>query len=365
MVSKLIIRPTSDWLPQTNGPIIISGPCSAESSEQMLETAQQLARTKKVDILRAGIWKPRTRPNAFEGIGAEALQWLAKAGEVTGLPTSTEVATAQHVEQALKAGIDILWIGARTSTNPFSVQEIADSLNGVDIPVLVKNPINPDLNLWIGALERINNAGINKIGAIHRGFSTFHQQYRNAPLWEIPLKLKTLFPELPIINDPSHISGTREHLFSVSQKAMDLDMDGLMIESHIDPDSALSDPKQQITPTKLIKLFNNLHFRSARSDSKSYNTQLEELRSDIDRIDLELFALIANRMKITEEIGRYKKENDVTPFQLNRWKEIIETRQPFAVSKGLDPNFADRILQLLHDESIKIQSKILNPHQKS
>lgn len=364
MVSKLKVKKGTEWLKPQNGPIIISGPCSAESEEQVLNTTIELAESGKVSILRAGIWKPRTRPNAFEGIGAEALKWLVKAGKETNLPTCTEVATALHVEQALKESVDILWVGARTATNPFSVQEIADAVKGTKTPILVKNPINPDLNLWIGALERFNNAGIEKLGAIHRGFSTFHQQYRNAPLWEIPLQLKTLFPDITLINDPSHISGTREHLLAVSQKAMDLNMDGLMIESHINPEVALSDSKQQVTPSDLINLLNQLHFRSSKSDSESYNTRLEELRSEIDRIDLELFSQIAKRLDITKEIGKYKKENDVTPFQLNRWKEIIETRQPFAISKGLSSNFTDRILQLLHDESIKIQSDILNSEEK-
>ena len=360
MTANLNIRPTQDWLPQKNGPIIISGPCSAESPEQVRNTVRNLAQTGKVDILRAGIWKPRTRPNAFEGIGKDALQWLVDAGKEFNLKTSTEVATSLHVEQALDAGIDIIWIGARTATNPFSVQEIADALKGVDLPVFVKNPINPDLNLWIGALERINNAGVNQIGAIHRGFSTFHQQYRNAPLWEIPLKLKTLFPELPLINDPSHISGSRTHLFQVAQKALDLDMDGLMIESHIDPDNALSDSQQQITPSKLNELVDNLEFRFAKSESESYNTRLEELRSQIDQIDMEMISKIAERMQITYEIGKYKKINQVTPFQVNRWKEIIETRQPYAISKGLSSQFIDNLLQLLHDESIKVQLDILN-----
>ena len=361
MNSKLNIRPVNQWLPLNNKPLIISGPCSAESPEQVLETAQQLAAGGNVNILRSGIWKPRTRPNAFEGVGTEALSWLVDAGKATNLKTSTEVATSSHVEQALKAGVDILWIGARTSTNPFSVQEIADSLKGVDVPVFVKNPINPDLNLWIGALERINNAGIDKIGAIHRGFSTFHQEYRNAPLWEIPLKLKTLFPNLPIINDPSHISGKRELLFTIAQKALDLNMDGLMIESHISPENALSDSLQQVTPENFNQLIHDLRFRSGESQSETYNTRLEELRSQIDQIDNELLDQIAKRMKVTKEIGLYKKQNDVTPFQLDRWKEILETRQPFAVSKGLSPLFVDKLLQIIHDESIKIQSSILNP----
>jgi chorismate mutase len=325
-----------------------------------METCVQLAKSEKVNLLRAGIWKPRTRPNAFEGVGQEGLRWLVEAGKKVELPTCTEVATTVHVEQALKAGIDVLWIGARTSTNPFSVQAIADALAGVDIPVMVKNPINPDLNLWIGALERINHAGITKLSAIHRGFSTYHQQYRNAPLWEIPLKLKTMFPNLPIINDPSHISGSREHLQEVAQKAMDLDMDGLMVETHINPDVALSDAKQQLTPTRFIEMLNNLHFRSASSGSKEYNLKLEELRSQIDQIDNEMLELIGNRMDITHKIGNFKKENDVTVFQINRWKEIMETRQPFGISKGLSPVFVDKLLQLLHDESIKIQTEILN-----
>lgn len=363
MTPKLNISPITEWLPNQNGPIIISGPCSAETPEQVLQTAIELAKSGKIDVLRAGIWKPRTRPNAFEGIGTKALNWLVDAGKEVNLKTSTEVATTEHVEQALKAGVDILWIGARTSTNPFSVQAIADALEGTDIPVMVKNPINPDLNLWIGALERINRAGITKLSAIHRGFSTFHQQYRNAPLWEIPLKLKVMFPNLPMINDPSHISGSRTHLQEVSQKAMDLDMDGLMVETHINPNEALSDAKQQLTPSKFIQLLDNLHFRSASSTSEEYNIHLEELRSKIDQIDNQLWELIAQRMEITQKIGSYKKENEVTVFQLDRWKEIMETRQPFAVSKGLNSKFVDKVLQVLHDESIKIQTQILNNEQ--
>lgn len=360
MTPKLQISDYKNWIPNLNGTIIISGPCSAESPEQVMNTAKELASSGKVNFLRAGIWKPRTRPNAFEGIGKEALNWLAQAGKETGILTTTEVATTQHVEEALEAGIDALWIGARTSTNPFSVQAIADSLIGVDIPVMVKNPINPDLNLWIGALERINRAGIHNIAAIHRGFSTYHQQYRNAPLWEIPLKLKTMFPELAIINDPSHISGSRTHLQEVAQKALDLDMDGLMIETHINPDVALSDAKQQLTPDSFNKLISDLQYRSAKSGSEDYNIKLEELRSKIDRVDNEMLQLISERMNITSLIGNYKKQNEVTVFQLDRWKEIMETRQPFGVSKGLDSQFVDELLQLLHKESIKIQTNILN-----
>ncbi|UTW65075.1 bifunctional 3-deoxy-7-phosphoheptulonate synthase/chorismate mutase type II [bacterium SCSIO 12643] len=358
MTSKLDID-RSNGLPN-NKPIIISGPCSAESPEQLMSTAKELANSGKTNVLRAGVWKPRTRPNAFEGIGEEALRWLADAGKETELPTSTEVATAEHVESALKAGIDILWIGARTTTNPFSVQAIADSLRGVDIPIMVKNPINPDINLWVGALERINRAGITKLSAIHRGFSTFHQQYRNAPLWDIPLKLKMLFPDMPLINDPSHISGSRNHLQQVAQKAMDLDMDGLMIESHIDPDHALSDAKQQLTPSALSLMLDELQYRSSSSDSKSYNIKLEELRSQIDQIDNEILEALGKRMSVTGEIGHYKKSNEVTIFQIDRWKEILDTRQPFAISNGLSESFTDKFLQLVHDESIRVQTEILN-----
>lgn len=358
MTSKLDID-RSNGLPN-NKPIIISGPCSAESPEQSMSTAKELANSGKTNVLRAGVWKPRTRPNTFEGIGEEALRWLADAGKETELPTSTEVATAEHVESALKAGIDILWIGARTTTNPFSVQAIADSLRGVDIPIMVKNPINPDISLWVGALERINRAGITKLSAIHRGFSTFHQQYRNAPLWDIPLKLKMLFPDMPLINDPSHISGSRNHLQQVAQKAMDLDMDGLMVESHIDPDHALSDAKQQLTPSALSLMLDELQYRSSSSDSKSYNIKLEELRSQIDQIDNEILEALGKRMSVTGEIGHYKKSNEVTIFQIDRWKEILDTRQPFAISNGLSESFTDKFLQLVHDESIRVQTEILN-----
>jgi chorismate mutase len=364
MISQLHIQPIQSWLPDSTGPIIISGPCSAESEQQVFETASELAKIGKVVLFRAGIWKPRTRPNAFEGVGEEALEWVVNAGKYNQLKTCVEVATPAHVDQALKAGVDVLWIGARTSTNPFSVQSIADSLKGVDIPVLVKNPINPDLDLWVGALERINGAGISKIGAIHRGFSTYHEQYRNAPIWEIPLKLKTLFPDLPLINDPSHISGSRSHLAEVAQKAMDLDMDGLMVESHISPDKALSDAKQQLTPADFGKMLDNLRFRTATSTSPSYQVNLEELRSKIDRIDNELLELLANRIDLTKNIGEFKKENGVTIFQVDRWREIMETRPPFGISKGLSAEFVDHFLQLLHDESIKIQTKILNSSEE-
>lgn len=338
--------------------LIISGPCSAETPEQVLKTAQQLKALNKVDYLRAGIWKPRTRPNAFEGIGQEALQWLVDAGKATQIPTCTEVATTQHVEQALKAGVDMLWIGARTSTNPFSVQAIADALKGIEINVWVKNPINPDLALWIGAIERLQNAGSLKLGAIHRGFSAYHKQYRNAPMWEIPLELKVQFPELPLICDPSHIAGARPYLFDVAQKAMNLNMDGLMIESHIAPDDAWSDANQQITPQVFGELLAQLILKSPTSESKQYNLKLEELRSQIDRLDNEWIQAMAQRMQITQQIGEYKKQNGVTIFQLERWKEIMETRKPMGIDKGLSEKFMEQLLETVHQESIKIQNQL-------
>lgn len=337
---------------------MIAGPCSAESPEQLRATAIQLKHTQNVNYFRAGIWKPRTRPNAFEGVGAEALNWLVSAGIESGLKTCTEVATTLHVEEALKAGVNMLWIGARTATNPFSVQAIADALKGTQIDVFVKNPINPDLALWIGALERLQNSGSLRLGAIHRGFSTYHKQYRNAPMWEIPLELKTTFPDLPLICDPSHIAGNRSSLFEISQKAMNLNMDGLMIETHIHPDEALSDAKQQITPQRYEELISQLIFKQPSSKSETYNLKLEELRSQIDRLDTEWIQAMAQRMQITKQIGEYKKANGVTIFQLERWKEIMETRIPLALASGLNSEFADQLLEMVHQESIKIQNKL-------
>ncbi len=360
MVEEFEIIKPAEWLPESRGFMVVSGPCSAESPEQVMETAVQLARTGLVNILRAGIWKPRTRPSTFEGVGRPGLPWLAAAGKATGLKTATEVATPAHVEAALNEGIDILWIGARTSANPFSVQEIADSLQGVNVPVLVKNPINPDLNLWVGAIERIYNAGVKKLVAVHRGFSTYHKQFRNAPHWEIPIQLKAMIPALPVICDPSHISGSRQHLQEVSQKSIDLDMDGLMIETHIDPDNALSDSKQQLTPDAFAAMMSRLKYKSSSIESPVFRSKLEELRSQIDRIDTEFIEYIAQRMQIARDIGKYKQENNVTVLQIERWREILETRIPLARSLGLEDRFIERLLELIHDESIRIQTKIKN-----
>ena len=342
-------------------PFIISGPCSAETESQMLTAARQLAATRKVHALRAGIWKPRTRPGQFEGAGAEGLKWLVLAKEETGLPITTEVATAAHVEACLKAGVDILWVGARTTVNPFSVQEIADALQGVDIPVMVKNPVNPDLELWIGALERLERAGIRKMAAIHRGFSSFEKGlFRNAPMWDLPIELKTRVPGLEIFCDPSHISGNRELIAMVSQKALDLDMAGLMIESHPDPDAAWSDAQQQVTPAVLAKIIEGLVVRSASSDDKDFKDTLSLLRDQIDHLDDDIMQRMANRMKISEKIGKYKKDNNVTILQVQRWEEIIQTRVALGKAMGLDEGFTRDLLRLVHHESIQVQTKVMN-----
>ena len=361
MKKVLQLESITKWLPTTNKPIIISGPCSAETEDQTIATAKQLAATGKVNALRAGIWKPRTRPGQYEGAGEEGLKWLIQAKKETGLPVTTEVANAAHVDACLKAGVDILWVGARTTVNPFSVQEVADSLKGVDIPVMVKNPINPDLELWIGALERLNKAGITKLAAIHRGFSSFEKgPFRNAPMWDMAIELKTRIPELDIICDPSHISGNRELISFISQKALDLDMAGLMIESHIDPDAAWSDAKQQVTPAVLGKIIDSLVVRTVSSDNKTFKDTLSILREQIDQLDDEIMSKMAARMKISEKIGQYKKENGVTILQVARWEEIIQTRITLGKAMGLNPEFTSDLLKLIHQESIQIQTKVMN-----
>jgi len=361
MKKDLQLTSIHEWLPHAGQPLLISGPCSAETESQTITTCKQLAATGKVHALRAGIWKPRTRPGQFEGVGEIGLQWLIAAKKETGLPVTTEVATAAHVEACLKAGVDILWVGARTTVNPFSVQEIADALKGVDIPVMVKNPVNPDLELWIGALERLNKAGITKMAAIHRGFSSFDKgPFRNAPMWELAIELKTRLPELDIICDPSHITGARDLISFVSQKALDLDMAGLMIESHITPDAAWSDAKQQVTPTNLNKIIEGLIVRQASSDNKIFKDTLTTLREKIDQLDDDIMHKLAERMKISEKIGQYKKENNVTILQVSRWEEIIHTRVAMALAMGISENFSKEFLKLIHNESIQIQTKVMN-----
>jgi chorismate mutase len=355
------IAPLNTWLPLTAEPLLIAGPCGAESLDQLKATAQGLKELNRVSLFRAGVWKPRTRPNAFEGKGEEALIWLSEIKKEFGFKITVEVANAQHTELALKHGIDVLWIGARTTVNPFSVQEIADVLKGTDIPVMVKNPIHADLQLWIGALERINNSGITKLAAIHRGFHFYGKtKYRNKPLWQLPIELRTLFPELPIICDPSHISGNRELIPSVAQKALDLGMNGLMIESHYNPAIALSDAEQQLTPQQLGELISNLIVRKQNCNDNSVIDKLEMLRNSVDDVDEELIHVLKKRAQIIEEIGIYKKEHNITIFQLDRWQEILRTRAQLAQKLGLSPNHVEKICQLLHEESIRIQNGLMN-----
>lgn len=354
-------EPLDSWLPSATRPLLISGPCGAESREQLLRTGRELKETGKVALFRAGIWKPRTRPNAFEGRGEEALVWLRELKQELGLRVTVEVANAQHAELALQYGVDVLWIGARTTVNPFSVQEIADVLKGTDVPVMVKNPVHADLQLWIGAIERVYNSGIRKIAAIHRGFYFYGtSKYRNKPLWQVPIELRTQFPDLPLICDPSHISGNRELIPLVAQKALNLGMDGLMIEAHCDPDKALSDAAQQLTPAGLEALMNRLVLRRESSDCPGTTDTLLELRRIIDEIDDELINVLKKRVQIIEEIGKYKKEHDITIFQLERWQEILRTRGQWADKMGLSRQHVEKLCQLLHEESIRIQNGLMN-----
>lgn len=341
-------------------PIIIAGPCSAETEEQVLETARGLV-NMNVDFFRAGIWKPRTRPGSFEGSGRPGLEWLRKVKEETGLKVTTEVANSNHVFEAIKHGIDALWIGARTTVNPFAVQEIADALAGVDIPVMIKNPVNPDLSLWIGAIERIYKAGIHRIAVIHRGFS-YHgdTKFRNIPHWQIPIELKRKFPNIEIICDNSHICGERTMLQEVAQIAMDLSFDGLMTEVHPNPDEAWSDAKQQITPHIFENLVKNLVLRQPSTDDVEYLDTIEQLRNQIDEVDSEMLNLLGKRMQLAENIGRYKKRNNIAILQADRWNEILEKTQAVGKMKGLSPEFIRTFLRAVHQESINHQESIMN-----
>jgi chorismate mutase len=336
-------------------PLVIAGPCSAETEEQVVATAKQLA-DNGVKVFRAGIWKPRTKPGGFEGNGVKALPWLQTVKKETGMLTATEVATAKHVEEALKYEVDLLWIGARTTADPFAVQEIADTLQGTDIPVLVKNPVNPDLELWIGALQRINNAGIRRLGAIHRGFSTYDKKlYRNLPQWHIPIELRRRIPELPIICDPSHISGRRDLIAPLCQQAMDLQFDGLIIESHIDPDNAWSDASQQVTPEVLNIILNNLVIRETNQTTEN----LTELRKQIDEIDINLIETLAKRMRISREIGTYKKEHEMPILQTTRYDEIINKRAQQGIELSMDGEFMKVVFEAIHSESVRQQMLIM------
>ena len=344
----------------TDKPLVIAGPCSAETEEQVMETARQLKEIDQVSVYRAGIWKPRTRPNAFEGVGSKGLPWLRRVKQETGLLVSTEVANIKHVYEALKYGIDILWIGARTSANPFAMQEIADALKGVDVPVLVKNPITPDLELWIGAIERIYNAGIKRVGAIHRGFPTYEKTaYRNLPHWQIPIDLKYRIPDIPLINDPSHISGDARLIPDLSQQAMDLNFDGLIIESHINPKEAWSDANQQVTPARLADILNGLIIRQPLPANGKSLDELGELRKTINILDDQLLVTLEQRMKIAEKIGHYKKRNNITILQNKRWEDIIRKMLEKGEQKGLRPETINKIFKAIHQESISHQVEIM------
>lgn len=337
-------------------PVVIAGPCSAETEEQVMETAKDLAKNG-VGIFRAGIWKPRTKPGGFEGVGSVGLTWLQEVKKETGMLVATEVANKQHVEEALNAGVDVLWIGARTSANPFAMQEIADSLVGADVPVLVKNPVNPDLELWIGAMQRIYNAGIRQIGAIHRGFSAYGKHlYRNMPQWHIPIELRRRMPELTLICDPSHIGGKRELVAPLSQQAMDMGFDGLIVESHCDPDRAWSDKSQQVTPEVLNFILNMLVVRDTTQTTES----LTLLRQQIDQIDNDLLEALSKRMRISREIGQYKKEHSMPVVQTGRYDDILNSRAAAAEELGMNGDFMKTVYQAIHEESVRQQIEVLN-----
>jgi chorismate mutase len=359
--THLPTRPFADWGLGLDRPLLIAGPCSAESRAQVLETAQGIrTHAPGVAVLRAGIWKPRTRPESFEGLGEPALEWLLEAKAATGLLTFTEVATAEHVEACLKAGVDMLWIGARTTPNPFSVQEIADALKGVDIPVFVKNPINPDLQLWVGALERLARAGITRLAAIHRGFSWFERTpYRNSPMWEFPIRLKAAFPGLELVCDPSHVAGTRARVAEVAQQALDLNFSGLMVETHRDPAHALSDAEQQLDPAGLGALMASLIFRQARPDAIA-GDRLQQLRDLIDQLDEEIVQKLGARMDIAERIGEYKQEHNVAILQPERWERILRRQLRLGEGLGLDPVFIEAFMNAIHQESIRRQGSVWN-----
>ncbi len=361
MEKGLNIKAIKSWLPKLNNPLLISGPCSLESEEQALATARLLAKDPRVFIFRGGVWKPRTRPGSFEGVGSIGLQWLKKVREETGLPVGTEVANAQHTEEALKAGLDVVWIGARSTTSPFVVQEIAEVVRGTDAVVMIKNPVNPDVQLWMGAIERIYQAGISNIVAIHRGFTPFREtKYRNYPNWKTVIELRRMMPEVPIICDPSHIAGKREYLFEVSQKAFDMGLDGLMLESHIDPSCALSDKEQQLTPDDLSTLLDRLIIRHEHANNPLFENQLEVLRNRIDAMDRELLEVLSSRMDIVREIGRYKKEHNVTALQINRWAQLMEDRVGLAQKLNLNKTFTQILFQLIHEDSVRMQTEIMD-----
>lgn len=361
MSTILDITPMQEWINTGGKPLMIAGPCSAETEEQVRQTAREIAAGGYAHVLRAGVWKPRTRPGGFEGKGETALPWLVEARAETGLPLAVEVASPEHIEIALKYGVDILWIGARTTVNPFNVQDIADALRGVDVPVLVKNPVNPDLALWLGALERLNQAGLKKLGAIHRGFSNMQEtKYRNSPMWQVALELKRQQPHLPLIGDPSHMAGKRQYLPELTQRFYDLNYDGFIIESHRNPDEAWSDAPQQLTPVALGEMLHSMQVREADSPDVIYHNQMDALRQKIDNIDRELLEVLATRMSIVEKMGEYKRDNSVTIFQIDRWKQVHASRADMATKLGLYTDLVEDLYRLIHDASIRKQTEVMN-----
>ena len=361
MAKTLDIVPVSEWgfftLPR---PMVIAGPCSAESEEQVMETARALAESG-LHVFRAGIWKPRTHPGSFEGVGIPGLKWLKRVKEETGMKVCTEVASEKHVYECLKYGIDMVWMGARTSANPFLMQEIADALRDTDIPVLVKNPVNPDLDLWIGALERLNQAGVRKLGVIHRGFSTTDSApYRNAPGWQIAIELRSRYPELPFFADPSHMGGDRKYLLELSQRAMDLGLEGLMIESHCNPAAALSDAKQQLTPPALVDMLLSLQIREKDSGDKNYREGIDQLRAQIDILDENLLYTLGSRMGVSKKIGTYKREHNVAILQMSRWDQLLAGMQEKARAYGLSEKFVADVFNAIHEESVRVQNEVLS-----
>ncbi len=360
MEKKLDLIPVSGWnLFAEQKPLIIAGPCSAESEIQVMETARRLS-SHGINVFRAGIWKPRTHPNTFEGVGTPGLKWMQRVKNELGMKICTEVASEKHIFDCLKFGVDMVWLGARTTANPFLVQEIADALRDVDIPVLVKNPVNPDIDLWIGALERLNQSGIKKLGVIHRGFSTFEKmKYRNNPEWQVVIEMRSRLPELPFFCDPSHISGAKEYIAEISQRSLDLGLDGLMIESHCDPTCALSDAKQQLTPDELFAMIENLTVRQQDSDSPSYKENIDQLRAKIDVIDENILYILGSRMKISRQIGEYKKENNIAILQTSRWDSLLAKAIEKGAEYGLSEKFVTALFNAVHEASVQVQNDIL------
>ena len=362
MIKKLEITPLSEWgMFSDPQPSVVAGPCSAETEEQVMKTAEAL-KELGINVFRAGIWKPRTHPGCFEGIGVPGLKWLQKVKSEYGLKVSTEVASEKHVQECLKHGVDMVWIGARTTANPFLVQEIADALSGTDIPVLVKNPVNPDLELWIGALERLSRAGIKKLGVIHRGFSTFDNiRYRNEPHWEIAIEMRSRYPELPFFVDPSHMGGSRDYILEISQRSLDLGFDGLMVESHCTPETALSDSRQQLTPAQLKDLLHNqIAVRDADSDAKEWKDNIEQLRAKIDVLDENLIYTLGSRMKVSRQIGEYKKNNNVAIVQAVRWDTLLDKVVEIGYEHGLSKKFLTDVFNAIHEASVEAQNEIIS-----